>query len=379
MWPSKTFWISIHYRSRRVHWNKFFRWFGWAVVTAIAVVVVIYLVYLVFVPVSDTIAEHDVGTITGADRAAALQAARDAVRNRLLAALAGLVALGALVYTARTFGLSREGQVTDRFAKAIGQLGDTSLEVRVGAIYALELIVRDSPRNQQAVMDLLAAFAREQSKAQTAASAKGVPSAKRSGHIMLPDVHDVHAAVEVIGRRRHDRNKPVDLRKTDLAGAHLAWVHLPKADLTGADLTSAHLDWANLAGADLTGADLTGAHLEHARLYKAILKDAHLNGAHLDQANLAWAHLDGADLTGAHLYGAVLGAATFHYAHLEYVDLREVKVPDAVWKSAYLDGASWPTGRHPGQGPKEPEGWECDPHGHLKPAPDSDPAGAARH
>lgn len=381
MKSSKTFWSNINYRSRRVQWPKLLGWFGRTVVAAIAVVIVIYLVYLVFMPVTDWFARHDVETITGPGHAAALQAARDAARNRLLGAAAGVVALVALVYTARTFGLSREGQVTDRFAKAIGQLGDASLEVRVGAIYALETIVRDSHRNQHVVMELLAAFAREQSevfdrerpKAQTPASAKDVPPANLSGHKMLPDVHDVHVAVAVIGRRRHDRKKKVDLRKVHLVGSHLDWAHFGRADLTGAHLNGADLTWANLARADLTGADLTGADLKHARLYRANLTSAHLNGAHLEQANLAWANLDGADLTGAHLDGALLGSACFQGAHLENVDLTMAKVPAADFRGAYLTGASWP------QGPQEPDGWLRDPEGHLQPKlPDCDPSGAAR-
>ena len=345
-----TFWNDIYYRSRRVRWDIFLRRFCWAVVIAIALVVAISVVYLAFVPVSDIMAKHDIGTITGPDRASALQAARDAVRNRLLGALAGLVALGALLYTARTFGLSREGQATDRLAKAIGQLGDTSLEVRVGAIYALELICRDSPRNHQVVIDLLAAFARVQSKPQAPASAKGVPPANRSGPIMLPDVLDVRVAVEVIGRRKHERKMKVDLSKTVLADAHLTWAHLAGADLTGAILTDADLTRANLAGADLTGADLTGANLHRARLRKAILKDAHLTGANLEQANLAWAHLDGADLTGAnHLSGALLGSTHFPGAHLENADLRGAKVPAADFTGADLTGARWPAVNKPRQ------------------------------
>jgi len=347
--------MSISYRARRVRWSKRLGWFAGAIVAVIAGLVIIYLVYLVFLPVSDYIAEHDVGTITGPGRAAALQAARDAARNRMLAALAGLVALGALLYTARTFSLSREGQVTDRFAKAVGQLGDTSLEVRVGAIYALELIVRDSRRNQEAVMELLAAFAREQSKAQTSASAKHVPSAKRSGHIRLPHVHDVHTAVAVIGRRKQNRKNKVDLRYTKLAGTHLDWAHLRNADLTGADLTGTHLAWARLRGADLTGADLTGADLTKARLSGAVLKEAHLKDAHLKQANLATSDLTGADLTGADLTGA------------------DVLLP--MWPGADFTGALWPADV------KAPDGWRLDDTtGRLKRAdanpgnPPTDPA-----
>jgi hypothetical protein len=54
---------------------------------------------------------------------------------------AGLLAAGALVYTALTFRLSRESQVTDRYTKAIEQLGSERLDVQLDAIYALERIM----------------------------------------------------------------------------------------------------------------------------------------------------------------------------------------------------------------------------------------------
>ncbi len=60
-------------------------------------------IYTVFWPLSDLIARHDVGAITGPHHVAAVQAARDAARGRLTAFGAGLFAAGALVYTARNF------------------------------------------------------------------------------------------------------------------------------------------------------------------------------------------------------------------------------------------------------------------------------------
>ena len=47
-----------------------------------------------------------------------------------------------------TLRISQEGQITERFTKAIDQLGNKdSLAVRVGGIYALERIARDSERD----------------------------------------------------------------------------------------------------------------------------------------------------------------------------------------------------------------------------------------
>ena len=80
------------------------------------------IAWVLFVPAADWLAHYDVGSLKGQP----LQAARDAARGRLLTLGAGLLAAGALVFTARNFTLSRrtfelteQSQVTDRYAKAI--------------------------------------------------------------------------------------------------------------------------------------------------------------------------------------------------------------------------------------------------------------------
>jgi hypothetical protein len=56
--------------------------------------------------------------------------------------------------------------VTDRYTKAVEQLGSDKLEVRIGGIYALERIACDSARDHPTVMDVLTAFIREHSHEQ---------------------------------------------------------------------------------------------------------------------------------------------------------------------------------------------------------------------
>jgi hypothetical protein len=54
--------------------------------------------------------------------------------------------------------IAREGQITDRFTKAIAQLGEQGpekLAVRLGGIYALERIARDSERDHWPMMEVL--------------------------------------------------------------------------------------------------------------------------------------------------------------------------------------------------------------------------------
>ena len=90
------------------------QWLVWIAVVVLALAIV----WALFVPLADWLAHHDVGSVTGSLHETAL----DNARGRLLTLGAGLFAAGALVFTARNFTLSREGQVTDRYTKAIEQL-----------------------------------------------------------------------------------------------------------------------------------------------------------------------------------------------------------------------------------------------------------------
>lgn len=84
------------------------------------------------------------------------------IRTALLALGAGTLATVGAIYTARTFELNRRGQITERFTRAIEQLGKPdSVDVRVGGIYALERIAFDSPDEHGPIMDVLTAYVRE--------------------------------------------------------------------------------------------------------------------------------------------------------------------------------------------------------------------------
>lgn len=61
--------------------------------------------------------------------------------------LTALVAFLNYRETRRNVTIAEEKQVTERFAKAIEQLGNASIHVRLGAIYALERIAKDSEKD----------------------------------------------------------------------------------------------------------------------------------------------------------------------------------------------------------------------------------------
>ncbi len=226
------------------------------------------------------------------------------------------------MYTARNYSLSRrtfelteQGQVTERYTKAVEQLGSDQLDVRIGGIYALERVGRDSARDHPTVMEVLTAFIREHSHDQWPPP---VPSSRMTRIIRRGRFRargrkeerstrpDIQAALTVVGRRDRKRDiGPLDLSRAVLTGADLNYADLSAANLAGADLTGAHLDHATLIAANLADATLIGAHFSLRKLeFAALLVGADLSAAILTGADLTGAIIDYADLTAANLTGA---------------------------------------------------------------------------
>jgi hypothetical protein len=87
---------------------------------------------------------------------------------QLLAQIAGgLALLFGLYFTWRRVEVSQQQQITERFTRAIDQLGATDdkgkkkPEIRLGGIYALERIARDSERDHWPIMETLTTYVRE--------------------------------------------------------------------------------------------------------------------------------------------------------------------------------------------------------------------------
>jgi hypothetical protein len=265
--------------------------------TAAVVAVLIAL----FGPIADRSTPHD------KDRAAAV----NATRQILLATAAGVAALIGLGFTARTYYLSRRGQLTDRYTKAISQIASPDkLTERLGGIFALEDLMRESSRDHETIVDVLAAFIRESAPIKPSADGCTPADTPAQG-----PATDVQTALTVLGRRparteanRLDLNR-TDLRDADLAGAQLKRADLAEAQLQDANLEKAQLQDANLFEAQLQSANLFEAQLQDAKLFGAQLQDADLSRAQLRGADLSGAQLRGADLSGAQLQGTILDGA----------------------------------------------------------------------
>ncbi|GAB1544811.1 hypothetical protein NUACC21_74870 [Scytonema sp. NUACC21] len=266
--------------------------------------------------------------------------------------------------TRRNVTVAEEKQVTERFAKAIEQLGNANIHVRLGAIYALERISKDSDKDYWQVMEILTAYVRETSpypprdKADNKPLWESVlsihkkdnsPSTTDDLQDIPPIGTDIQAVLTVISRRaksygQGEENR-LDLSKSDLSRANLSSANLSSADLSSANIGSADLNSAflidtNLRAANLEAANLKAANLEGANLIKADLLKANLEGANLIKADFLKANLEGADLEDANLIKANLSYVNLMGANLIKANLSSAYLGSADLSSAYLIGAN---------------------------------------
>ena len=178
--------------------------------------------------------------------------------------------------------LMEEGNITERFTRAVDQLGHQEADVRIGAVYGLERLAKSSEGDQVPILEILSTFVRSHSP--WPPSLPHQPDSNvdiRKGRTALRFyAPDIQAAMTALGRLDNRPRLPildlysVDLRGVVLLGARLYW----------SMFTASNLERALLSNADLSNSDLSSANLKYAILRGTNLRQAKLHGADLEGA-----------------------------------------------------------------------------------------------
>ncbi len=295
--------------------------------------------------------------------------AENEFRKTLLQVSGGLILILSLIFTWRGMNQSQKnietGHQITRFNQAIKFLSEKSITLKLGGLYTLEHIVRESPEHYLgSVIEVISAFVRNAEvifpdfkkwKTQYAPKYREVQKLyinkiKSKKKVSVDDFKrwlkeqdekneelknlynewnkdnyeikpETQIAMTVLGRIRTDENKDIweklpeiNLFNVKLKGAQL--VKILKTGIWGANLSGAYLHNADLRGAILGGADLFRANLINANLTYAQLSGANLSEASLMGANLFRANLFNANLSGAIPAGANLSEANLSRANL---------------------------------------------------------------
>ncbi|MEV6392442.1 pentapeptide repeat-containing protein [Nocardia xishanensis] len=306
--------------------------------------------------------------------------------GRTLPFITAATAIAAVLYSGQSlrltqesnqhqYELARQQQAADRYTKATELLGakDSTLQVRLGALYSLGQLATDFPDQRFPVVSSLAAYLREtHPTADPLVSMTDVPRSRNCKTLTPTPLAqpDVDAAIGVLashvipGKPTASRNwvnvantclQGVLLDRADLSGldaqnAIFAFATMRRSDfryasLSGADFSAAALYYSNLSGLEasnvcldvtyLTGADLSNVKLRNIGAHEVQLDRANLRNAEIHRAYLAGADLTGADLTGALLSDLVLDDAVLTDANLTDVKFDRVH---------YNSGTLWPAG-----------------------------------
>ncbi len=274
---------------------------------------------------------------------AVLQAQNEA-RRTTVALLAGAFAGVSIFYTARTYRLSqrtqelaRDGVITDRYSKAVEQLGHASVEVRLGGIFALERLARDSVSDAPTIAEVLSAFVRSRAGAVN----RGQRAHHDDGAAVVPE-EDVAAAVLVLARRDPSADQVIDLRSVSLRRIRLRGARFSHAAFMRADLSEALLEGADLSRAVLTASRLDGAVLSRADLQESRLNAVSADSADFSAADLGRAKVAGSSLVNARFTGASLMAADFTGSDLSGASLDGASCQGCRFTAARIGGVkSW--------------------------------------
>ena len=211
------------------------------------------------------------------------------------AAVALVFAIWRTVVAQQQLDVAQRSLLNDRYQKGAEMLGNNSVAVRLGGIYALRNLAEERTEQYHVqVMTLLCVFIRHPLEEDD--QLHGIPS------------EDILAAIDVIGSRNQTL---IELEEREGFVPNLSNAILARARLCSVNLSGAILNGSVWGNTNLIGADLSGAELWRADLSGAELQDADLSGANLWEANLLGAWLRRTKLFDADISGADLSRSRF--------------------------------------------------------------------
>jgi uncharacterized protein YjbI with pentapeptide repeats len=256
--------------------------------------------------------------------------------------------------------VAREAHLTTLFTKAVEFLGATremkitkdigdssqaqsssitepNIEVRLGAIYALERIAKDSERDHLPVMEVLCAYIRNP---QNSGIPKRYESSMKSGDLesSIGEVRiDVQAALTVIGRRSSNRIEyerkngfRLNFEAANLQNANLSRGNFSYARFKRASLDLARVDLAEMQEANFWGASLVSATFQYSRLQDACFASANLTNASLINSSLERCLFHRATLLRTAFFRSRLGEARFFNTRLYFTSISQEQLDDTL-------------------------------------------------
>lgn len=306
------------------------------------------------------------------------------------ALVAAPFAIWRLVIAQKNLKLGEQRHITERFIKAVELLGamrgdEPALEQRLGAIYALEWISKESEADHIQIMEVLCAYIRTNAPAtedrwpgailrdlekarphitddEIEKDAEFSAAVERSGVTTLPKLRewarmaaffnpglcewvanlplpgaDISAVLDVIGRRDKTRQRlerdqeptyRLDLRRSNLR----------RVDLSQKAFDCVLFSYSQMEGATFHKTQMEGARFEFALVERAEFFETQMKGAYFANAKMDGADFLAAQLEGAQFHDAQMEGAWFTGAYLKGAKFSQAKMKGARFTGSLLAG-----------------------------------------
>ena len=222
--------------------------------------------------------------------------------------------------------LAKRGERSERFLEAVKLLWSDSAAVRLGGVYSLESLARESHADLPRILDTLCAFVR-------------LSKGKRG-----PAAADIAGAFTVLCRIHRAIRE-----NTHMLAEEIRYQQILRIDLSGATLNGARVFLPALAGAELGAASfiesrLYGGSLSGAQMQRAKLSRAMCQTTNFEKADLTDADCSGADFTLSSFKGCRLKGCNLTGSNLRHCDLRGADLSGALLDGAILEKAKYDSG-----------------------------------
>ena len=196
--------------------------------------------------------------------------------------------------------------ISNQISKAFELLGSDKIMPRIGGIYSLEYVAKDSERYRVEIYSALITFVKN--RAPLVPDNTDVPG-------------DVQAGLTVLARNLRDDSIQLNLDHLNFKRVIINNALWQKSDLEGTDLEYAAISRSDFSGSHMEDSNLSYSNMERANFSHCYCARAKFITATMLRSDLSHGDFSGADFSYANLAGSILDDADFADANIDAVQL----------------------------------------------------------
>ncbi|MEO1582129.1 MAG: hypothetical protein AAFR91_09775 [Pseudomonadota bacterium] len=265
----------------------------------IIIFIIFYYAVMIFPEIQ--ILEINDPTISNKD----LASLENEYRKTILQIIAGTAVAIGLYLTYKRIKVTEDGQVTERFTKAIEHLGSKQPSICIGGIYALERIAKDSPKDHWMVMEILSSYIRENSSLETnnPNTSQGDffdPLSNPSSYSKNKIEASIQSALSVILRRNtknDQRGSQIDLRNCFLSGCTISNASMDNLIIEGSHMTNSVIENTTFENISLTNVKFNNSNINNVNFIKIRCENFEMQNSVINKMNIDQCNFYASDFT----------------------------------------------------------------------------------